>query len=304
MRTLFLCLPVLAMLCVNVYAKDREFTRLEGEIKNVSQNQITVESVDDRYDVNFNEDTIFILNERIINQDRLEEGLEVIVLFEANQDNSRNNLREVTALAILLQGHSHNNIYIGRFNTENNGLVSSNNGLRVPFSTSYTIYNNQGENENLTLQNLDGAMLAVVYGGATFSNPTIPINPVIFLLSITNENVQTERPQVSPPLIEVEISETTDDGKINLLDFLPFWAGGRIGAGQYSPEYLENNENNGNESRNNTASNSISDNRIYGTNNNDQVDEFEDIIDENFFIGIEILVDGEQIVIKESDNQE
>ena len=293
-KTLALTIPMLGLLAVPAFAQDTapiaNIGRLQGYVTNATYGQATIDTNDNIFSILFDKNTVFINQGQIVEAGSIATDDTIVVKYL--QGISPNIYPpQVTARAILIQDEIHSNIFLGTLNIKNDSLVSDDNTIRIPLENEgISIYNAQGGRENLMLDELDGATVAVVYAAATFSIPAVPIQPVVFLVDpiekedTTKETDREEENRLELEEYQKELDQYKKEGQStltvqanqvsNFLDLLPFWAGGNLGARGTSTQHNHTP---------NTSSVQVT--------NPTALKDIEDIIDDNYFIGIEILVE-------------
>lgn len=294
-KAIILSIPMLALICTVVYGEVNtlQFSRVEGVVTSSTNSQLTIEtSEDNSYNVLFSDDTLFVRSGEIIEAENIQLNDQVIVVYE---NNDTTGYEEVKATAVLLQGASFSNIFVGTFILENGGLLATDNGLRLPI-TDLLVYDLHGEVYESNLEELSGANLAVVFSASTLSIPPIPIMPTIFMLGMNEDILNDVSPmqeeedndiEVEPaPSLPINNRPQTQNVR-SFLDYIPFWAGGNLGDDRLK-EYEK--------SKGPQASMPFtSPSALYGSssasaNNIAEIVE-EEIIDDSYFIGIEILIE-------------
>jgi len=278
LKTIMLSLPILGILCTNVYANNNEmnssgnFNRLTGGILNLQQGRFLLESESESHGVSFDENTLIIQDGKYsVSSNNLSEGDNVIVVYEDLGISPSIYPSQVNATAILLDEDNYFQLYVGKFSMSENRLISD--GLIVPTNIEnvFIIDENGDISSDYKLEDLDGATLAVVYSASTFSMPPIPIGPRIFIISLgESENINTntdENRQVgtTPNLPEIAVQPTV----ISLLDLIPYWAGGNLTSANYLIPELN----------------------IDFNDFPEVIETLETIIDESYYTGLEVLID-------------
>ena len=256
-----------------------DIKRIEGNVIDLEkeQDQMSVETRDgDEFSVD-TQNAIFIKGRRISAIDSVMTGDEVIV--EAIETDGYHQLK---ARGILIQNEgSFLTFHIDRFDFVEDGLVSSDFSIRIPDQEDLVVIDEDGEEIEILMENLHGKQLAVIYGAATFSIPAIPLQPTIIVLEEQARDIVPMPLPVVDPLIPIA-PELPQKEVINMLDLLPFWArGGHVSRPQIDIEIP-----------------------IEGTDEEtsdvveDVIEDLEDIIDENYFIGIEVIVDEHEVIVE------
>ena len=295
LKLLALAVPMIGLLAVPAFAKSPDLGRIDGTVSYITDSNAIVDSQNSDINILFNNDTIFIRDGQVVDATAIGTSDEIIVKYVEQGIAPAIYPPQVTAKVVLIQGSSLSNVFVGRLSLKDESLFASDNSIRIPVKNEgIRIYNAYGNEENIALKDLDEVSVAVIYEAASFSIPAIPLRPIIFVLddqsigintttketdnedktneeNKNNENKENENNEIK--VLEVERSQVS-----NFLDLLPFWAGGSLGDSltrrdSYPTAY----------SHTETAKKEIGNTEI--------VEGIEDIIDDNFFIGIEVLVE-------------
>ena len=318
-KTAVLTLPILAALSVNAYANQQDTEdnhqtasynmqsdqqnnqqTLIGQVAYIHDNRFGLDQYSyESKTIHIDENTIVFRDKEIVSISDIAQNQQVVVIVEDDH-----------AKVVLIRESGQYNVYIGNFTkqgyNEQASLVSDTGTISLPIDNQYSVFDIHGNETGQYLTDFTNHRLIVVYSDLTAGDFGIPYSAKIVFLP-QGEHGPAEIPSLVnliPPIFPQQVIPTPmpepepipqPTPGTTLLAQLPWWAGGLLGnAPQSAPQPAVQPE----EVLHNFHIPEIAEELHHNFDIPDIIEEIlEEIIDESYYTGVEIIVEDGEIII-------